>query len=517
MQEVLFSSEIFKAVPPEKLALSSREDLIVFIKLQQEVNDAFQKRVKSLEALVNEKSQVILRLGDQYVILKNKYFGKSSERGPAVRSGQGDRGNSDRGTIAKQKRVMLPSERYPDAPLIERRVEFQTLPGCSCCGAQMVDSGMTEDSEFLTVVPVEYLVIRQMRQKVRCGKCHGDMRTAPSPERIKASSSYSDEMVIDVAMTKYCDLIPIERYSMIAGRAGLRGLPPHSLIESTHNLSNFVRPAYEKLKEEITAAKVLHADETPHRMLEGDKKSSWYLWGFSTSKTSYFEHHGTRSGDVASKILSGAQCEYLMSDVFSGYGKAVKDSNELRENLKLPKIRNIYCNAHARRKFKEAKDNFPNEADFFIDQYQEIYRLEGEAKEKPPDEIKKLRAEMLPKFEAMKLKALEDLQTHSSQSSIAKATSYFLRNYEGLTYFLKKEVLPIDNNPQERLLRNPVIGRKTWYGTHSKRGAETAAVLFSLVESCKLNKINPRKYFKQLVSDIHAGKPCYTPSQFIPR
>ena len=70
------------------------------------------------------------------------------------------------------------------------------------------------------------------------------------------------------------------------------------------------------------------------------------------------------------------------------------------------------------------------------------------------------------------------------------------------------------NNLQERLLRNPVIGRKTWYGTHSKRGAQTTAVLFSIMESCKLNGVNPRSYLKAITEQLHAGKPAFTPSQF---
>lgn len=92
--------------------------------------------------------------------------------------------------------------------------------------------------------------------------------------------------------------------------------------------------------------------------------------------------------------------------------------------------------------------------------------------------------------------------------------SYFLENYEGLTRFLENPELPIDNNLQERLLRSTVIGRKTWYGTHSRRGAETAAILFSLVESCKLNQVNPREYIKKLAQDLHFGKAVYTPWEF---
>ena len=98
---------------------------------------------------------------------------------------------------------------------------------------------------------------------------------------------------------------------------------------------------------------------------------------------------------------------------------------------------------------------------------------------------------------------------------MGKALSYFLKNYSELTLFVQNIELPIDNNSQEAQLRNPVVGRKTWYGTHSKRGARTMAILFSLVESCKLNKINPRKYFKKLVADLHQGKKPYTPQAYL--
>lgn len=499
-------------VPRDKLLMASKEDLVEFIRLQQELTDQIRKRNNYLESLNAEMQQRSLFVNDHMIVLKNKLFGRSSER--AARQPQSSDDSFDQSRKPRLKRVLLPSERYPDAPLIERRVEFQVVPSCKCCGTEMSDSGMTEDSEFLTVIPAQYLVVRQMRQKVRCTKCYGDLQTAPAPCRIKEGSSYSDEMMVDVAMTKYCDLIPVERYSAMAGREGFEGLPAHSLIESTHYLADFVNGAYVGLREEIVGARVLHADETPHRMLEGDKKSSWYLWGFSTPKTSYYECHGTRSGDVASALLMSSKCEFLVSDVFSGYGKCVRQTNEQRRLQKLPEVFSVYCNAHARRKFKEALDSFKDEAEFFIAHYQEIYRLEGTAKERPPDEVAKIREKMVIKFEEMRDQATQGLIGYSIKSSIARAMNYFLENYVGLTRFLKNPELPIDNNPQERLMRNPVIGRKTWYGTHSKRGAKTASVLFSLVESCKLNGVNPRQYFKQLVADLHAGKPPYTPREF---
>jgi transposase len=257
----------------------------------------------------------------------------------------------------------------------------------------------------------------------------------------------------------------------------------------------------------------LNADETTHRMLEGDERSGWYLWGFSTPTSCFFECHDTRSGDVASAVLLNSNAEYLVSDVYSGYAKAVREANKVRKEKNLPQITNVYCNAHARRYFKESDERFQKETKFYIEQYRRIYRLEGLAK-KHPELSLKIRTRMLKYFEKMKTKAMADLGGYSLKSGLGKAMNYFLKNYDGLTVFLKLAAVPIDNNSQERLLRNPVIGRKTWYGTHSKRGAETAAVLFSIVESCKLNDVNPREFFKQLVEDLHQGLEAFTPYEY---
>ena len=214
-----------------------------------------------------------------------------------------------------------------------------------------------------------------------------------------------------------------------------------------------------------------------------------------------------------------SRCEYLVSDVFSGYHKSVKQMNKLRSPQGLPLMKNVYCNAHARRKFKEAivaNKEFPDEAQYFVDIYKKIYRLEKIAKARPvhktlPNRVLKVRRLMSPLFEQIKERAMRDIGGHSSKSAMGKAMNYLLKNYEELTLFVTNSDLPIDNNSQERLLRSPVVGRKTWTGTHSKRGAQTAAILFSLVESCKLNQLNPREYFKKLVEDLHRGGKAYTP------
>jgi len=319
----------------------------------------------------------------------------------------------------------------------------------------MKDSGLTEDSEYLTVISKRFHVVRQKRVKYRCSTCQDQLITTPSIPRVKSGSSYSDEMVVDVALSKYCDLIPIERYVKMAERGEVKGLPANSLIQGTHNLANILASVYSKIKDEVMNSKILHADETPHRMLEGDKKNNWYLWGFSTEQASYFEAHDTRSGSVAADIIKESKAEYLVSDVFSGYSKAVTDSNLYRRENNLPEIKNIYCNAHARRKFSDASNSFEIESKLFLWCYRKIYHLEKK------EDYKERRKWQLIYYKVMERFGFKIKSSYSSKSSLVKGINYFNKNFNELTYFLKHEDIPIDNNSQERLMRSPVIGRKT--------------------------------------------------------
>jgi transposase len=477
------------------------EDMKILLRGERDLNRQFKNYISELESELFKTLQKSFLLEDQSIQIKHRLFGKSSEKSDK-------RSASNKPPKEARKRVLLPSERYPNVDVIEKRVELDRLPMCPCCSKEMKDSGLTEDSEYLTVIPRRFYVVQQKRVKYRCSTCQEGLITAPAIPRIKAGSSYSDEMVVDVALSKYCDLIPVERYVQMADRSGVSGLPANTLISGTHNLAEFLAPVYMKIRAEVMSSKILHADETPHKMLEGDEKSNWYLWGFSTDSSSYFEAHDTRSGSIAADIIKESKCEFLMSDVFSGYAKAVSDSNVFRLENKLPEIKNLYCNAHARRKFKESSLSFERESSFFIWCYQKIYRLEK------MKDFKERRLWQQRYFLAMERWGLRLKSSYSSKSSLVKAIDYFIKNFDELTYFLKYEDLPIDNNSQERLMRNPVIGRKTWYGTHSRKGADTNATLFSLVESCKLNKVNPRDYFKDIIHAIHEKRKIFTPSEY---
>lgn len=408
----------------------------------------------------------------------------------------------------------LPSKRYPDLEISEDIIYPEDIPQCPHCSEEMKESGLFDSSEKIEVIPKRYYIQRNKRPKYNCSKCYGSMINTPALPSIAPSSNYGDSLFIDVALSKYCDLIPIERYVQIAFRGGAPGLPPQSLIELTHHVAYFLFPVSEAIKDETLSALVLQADETPHKMLEGDDTKNWYLWGFFTPIACFFEAHNTRSGDVVYKVLKESDAEYLVTDGYTGYSKARRI---IKENYERD-IVEVNCNAHAYRYFEDASITWKDEVKSFLELYGKIYELERKRKNHKdklsPEEQLEYRKDMIPLFEQIK-KDCEELQAGAMpESGFKKAINYFLNHYEGLTICTSNIAIPLDNNLSEREIRAPVIGRKTWHGTHSKKGAHTTAILFSIVQSCRLNNVNPRSYFPWVVARIHAGKTVLTPYEY---
>ncbi len=399
----------------------------------------------------------------------------------------------------------LPSEKYPEIDVEEKVIKPDIPPVCPCCNKEMKESGLYDTAEKLEVIPKKYIIERHLRVKYNCGDCYGSMKNTPAIPSIIPTSNYGDSLVIDVALSKYSDLIPIERYASIAGRENLFDLPPQSLIGLTHHLANFLEKITEMIKEEILHSPVIMGDETPHRMLEGDAKKLWYLWGFFSKSGCYFEAHNTRSGEVVHNFLMKSQGQYFMSDGYTGYRKAIR---EIREKYN-KKITPVLCNAHSYRYFKEIKDNWEEETRDIIIWYKNIFQLNS-----AENLDFSIRQKMMPHFEKIQNKCLELKDGIMPGSGLEKAVNYFLNHYDGLTECTKNPEIPLENNFSERNLRSPVVGRKTWLGTHSKRGAKTNANLFTIVQSCKVCNINPRNYLKWIVERIHKNEKVLTPYQY---
>jgi transposase len=416
---------------------------------------------------------------------------------------------------AREESKKLPSLKYPDI-LIEVEVVLPlTVPICACCQSIMKESGLFEVSEKLEVIPKKYFVKRIKRAKFNCPSCYGSLTCAPAVPCIIPTSNYGDSLVMDVAISKYNDFIPVERYCQIAFQVGLGGdLPAQSLIGLTHHLANFLFVVYEKIKNEVCSSSTIHIDESPHKMLEGDDTKNWFLWGFFCTTSCYFETHNTRSGDVAYNFLKHSSAKTIMTDGLASYARAA----ELLKVHDGKIINEAHCNAHAYRYFEEAQVTWKSECEFFLKTYGDIYEIERQRVElnAPPNDPVHLecRQKMLPLFESIKSHSEELCKSVMPKSTLDKALNYFLNHYEGLTQCVHNINVPLDNNLAERELRSHVVGRKTWIGTHSKRGALTSSIMFSIMNSCKINNINPRQYLPWVVNTILKKQTPLTPHEY---
>jgi transposase len=198
----------------------SREELIQRQQIMLEEMERLVRENYELRQIQVSDEQIKLITEEQLQALNDALYGASSERWKKPT------GKPKKETPSKP-RVKKPSERYPNIPVREVAITIDPLPQCDTCGKLMSDSGMTEDSEQLTVIPKKYEIVRSIRSIYRCS-CQSCMKTAPVAPRMIEGSSYSDEMIMDVVLSKYCDLIPIERYVQMAARGGLMDLPPNS-------------------------------------------------------------------------------------------------------------------------------------------------------------------------------------------------------------------------------------------------------------------------------------------------
>jgi transposase len=235
-----------------KFDLLSREDIIQKYTI---IEDELARAIREIYELRNQRitdEQLQLLMADNVESLQQTVFGRKSERyKKPVKQDGGDNGG---GNKEKTPRVKKLSERYPSIPIRTELISLDPVPCCTDCQKPMLDSGLRETTEQLTVIPKKYEIIEQARVIYRC-TCHSGLVTTPAMPRIIPGSSYSDEMITDVALSKYCDLIPMNRYVAMADRAGLAHLPANSAIETTHGFADFVSPVYTLIKQGVLEAR----------------------------------------------------------------------------------------------------------------------------------------------------------------------------------------------------------------------------------------------------------------------
>ena len=377
----------------------------------------------------------------------------------------------------------------PDLPVEKVIHGFSENPECTSCGGRMETwLGQYEEASEITVVETTFKIKLNLRQKYRC-KCNAGVATAPGPPKLIQGGRYSLDFAVYVAISKFCDHIPLERLSRMAARQGLQ-VTSQTLWDQTAALAKYLEATWRSLCEEAISSPVLHVDETSWRMMGSRENSKWTLFGLTSPTVAAYHLVGSKSAASAHKILRGFRGT-LVVDGFAVYPIVAK----LEQGTRI-----AHCWSHADRKFKDAKDP-PDRIAEIRGMIARLYEIERKiATPFPGDGDACARRSELRQQESKaiirEIREWAFAQGGLKRSPFGKAVRYLLKHWDGLTMFLQDPRIPLDNNAAERILRGPVVGRKNFYGNRSRRGAKVAAILYSLIETAKLRGVDPSQYLR---------------------
>ncbi|MDB5098198.1 MAG: hypothetical protein JWM80_2619 [Cyanobacteria bacterium RYN_339] len=396
-----------------------------------------------------------------------------------------------------------------EQPELERVPVRHELPAdqrvCPCCQGDLVElAGQVESSELVSVTESAYILEIHLQQKYRCA-CNGSIVTAPGPRRLVAGGRYSPSLVIEVAMAKYADHLPLERQAHIMKRDGLR-VDSQTLWDQLDLLADYLQATYEAIIAEILTHPVIHADETRWQLMANGKTTEnkrFQCWGLVAPELVAYRILDSRSAE-AGKVVLGDYQGIVMADAYTVYQNLAAESGGFV-------VAN--CWAHVRRKFLDCKENFPTESLVAADFIKGMYAVEREATQDTRLALRQ--ANTRPLVDQLMDWARATRPKVLPRSGIGEALGYLLNQEAGLRRFLGDARIPIDNNPCERALRGVVLGRKNHYGSRSRRGTEVAAILYTIMESAKLADVSPRAYLRAIV-DLAMQDPraVLTPASF---
>lgn len=387
---------------------------------------------------------------------------------------------------------------------------------CQACGGVLVPMGeQFEESEEITVIERQFVKTVHKRQKYRCS-CNGCVITAPGPDRLIPGGRYSIDFAIEVVVAKYLDHLPLERQVRTMAREGLE-VTSQTLWDQLWAAAQHLRPAYEAIREHIVRSAILHADETHWPILnkKGLEESSnrWWVWNLTSTDATYYEIHPSRSANAAQSLV-GDWRGTAMVDGYGAYSALARGS---------PGITLAHCWAHVRRKFIDIESSFPKEAKEIVSLIGELYGVERDCAAGPGQDagerLERLRALRATRSKETLRKILDWIgaQRALPQSGLGRAIAYMKDLWTGLTRFVDDPAIPLDNNAAERALRGVVIGRKNHYGSKSRRGTEVAALFYTLMETAKLQGVDPKAYLRAaLLAAIRLPGTAIIPSQLPP-
>lgn len=421
----------------------------------------------------------------------------------------------------EEKEVQVPAhtrKRGGRKPLPEELPRFEVIHDIDdadkiCgCGSKLSRIG-EEVSEQLDIVPTRVQVIRHIRPKYACKNknCEGvqddgpAVKIAPVAPQIIPKSIASPGLLAYILTNKFIDHLPFYRQEKQFVRLGVE-ISRTSMCNWAMKAAYACQPLLNLLQDEVQAGFYINIDETTLQVLlepGRDPTSKSYMWIFRRGDPDkpvlIYQYHPTRSGDVARAFLRDFQ-GYVQTDGYSGYNFLDHDEN----------IRHIGCWAHARRKFTDVikaqgKNRKNGSADKALSYIKKLYRLEQEARKKElaPAEIYQMRQEKAKPILDDFSKWLAKKSVHTPPKGLlGKAVSYTLKQWDRLVRYIDDGRLAPDNNGAENSIRPFVIGRKNWLFAGTPEGAEASALLYSLIETAKANKLEPYAYLRYIFKKL---------------
>nr|BFD65151.1 hypothetical protein HAGR004_01730 [Bdellovibrio sp. HAGR004]BFD65310.1 hypothetical protein HAGR004_03320 [Bdellovibrio sp. HAGR004]BFD65899.1 hypothetical protein HAGR004_09210 [Bdellovibrio sp. HAGR004]BFD66580.1 hypothetical protein HAGR004_16020 [Bdellovibrio sp. HAGR004]BFD67013.1 hypothetical protein HAGR004_20350 [Bdellovibrio sp. HAGR004] len=321
--------------------------------------------------------------------------------------------------------------------------------------------------------------------------------TANGPSGLLPGMNYSTDFVISVVADKYISHMPLERQTREMESLGLKGIQNSTLSRLSGLAAASLEPVQAEILKELKSSDLaLHLDETPWKIQDKTEKDG-YMWVVSNRYGSHYCFKPTRSGQVVKDFLSGYSGP-VVTDGYVGYNILAK--------LEIPQA---FCWAHARREFIKIEDHDPTVKPI-LDDIDRLFEIEREASSF--EDLLRLRKEKSQLItEGLHKNLIGEYSNSRPGSQKRKAIEYLTERWAGFMLFLNDNRIPLSNNEAERTIRHAVVGRKNYYGSGNHAGADTAATLFTVIESCKKNDLDPRSYLSMALHLVAAGKAPPTP------
>jgi transposase len=468
---------------------------------------------QSLKASVEALKQYILQLEEFIRHGRQKQFGASSEQLPDAHPSLFDEAEQEAcadeapevetAPEPESKPARKPRKAFRIPPELPRVEVVHDLPEaqkvCPHDGTALKHI-KDEVSEQLDIIPAQVQVLRHVRRTYACPCCERHLLTAPKPKQPIEKSMASPRLLATIATQKFVDGLPLHRQAQAFARLSLE-LPRTTQANWMVKAGALVQPLINLIHERMLEQPVLHMDETRVQVLDEPGRSAQslsYMWVLrATEQPAVLFHYApTRGGEVPKQLLDGFQGA-LMVDGYEGYAAVCAKADVTR----------LGCWAHARRGFFDAKKAYgmarTGKADEALAHIQALYRIEQDARGKPPGEVLALRqSQAAPTLDKLRKWLDLNLPKTPPKSILGKAMHYLKHQWPHLVRYLGDGRWPIDNNAAENAIRPFVIGRKNWLFSASPKGADASANLYSLIETAKVSGLEPHAYLTKVFTDL---------------